>query len=165
MLHERVDPLGARKREKLLAIYNGANAFGDIAKEYIDKMVAEGRADTTTTKANWLLEQLKPIAGQAVADLKPIDVLAALKRIEARGKYETARHCRSFASRVFRYEVAHRSGRGRSDRRSAWGADHAKDKAPWCFDRSRLAHDRIDATQRERQMEPGCNRTLACPCR
>lgn len=61
-LHEGVDLLGARKREKLLAIYNGANSFGDIAKEYIDKMVAEGRGDTTTTKANWLLEQLKPIA-------------------------------------------------------------------------------------------------------
>ena len=61
-LHEGVDPLGARKREKLLAIYNGANSFGDIAKEYIDKTVAEGRGDTTTTKANWLLEQLKPIA-------------------------------------------------------------------------------------------------------
>ena len=30
----------------------------DIAKEYIDQMVAEGRADTTITKANWLLDRL-----------------------------------------------------------------------------------------------------------
>ena len=112
-LYEGVDPLAERKREKLLAIYNAANTFGDLAKEYIDKMVAEGRADTTTTKANWLLEQLAPIAGQAVADLKPIDVLAALKRIEAKGKLETARRCRSFASRVFRYAVA--TGRAETD--------------------------------------------------
>src|SRR3546814_13513911 len=40
-------------------------------------------------------------------------VLAALKRIEAKGKYETARRCRSFAGRVFRYAVA--TGRGESD--------------------------------------------------
>ena len=78
-------------------------------------MVAEGRAGTTTTKANWLLEQLEPIAARPAADLKPLDVLAALKRIEAKGKHETARRCRSFASRIFRYAVA--TGRGEADPR------------------------------------------------
>lgn len=112
-LRDGVDPLAERKREKLVAVYNAANTFGDVAKEYIDKMVAEGRADTTTTKANWLLEQLAPLATRALADLKPIDVLAALKRIEAKGKHETARRCRSFAGRVFRYGVA--TGRAETD--------------------------------------------------
>ncbi|MBB5684014.1 integrase [Sphingobium boeckii] len=112
-LHEGVDPLAERKRDKLIAIYKAANTFGEVAKEYIDKMVAEGRADATTTKANWLLEQLGPIANNAVADLKPIEVLAALKRIEAKGKHETARRCRSFSSRVFRYAVA--TGRAEAD--------------------------------------------------
>lgn len=107
------DPLAERRREKLVAAFNAANTFGDIAKEYIDKMVAEGRADTTTTKANWLLEQLAPIAKRPVSELKPVEVLAALKRVEAKGKYETARRCRSFASRVFRYAVA--TGRGETD--------------------------------------------------
>lgn len=107
------DPLAERKHGKLVAAFKAANSFGDVAKEYIDKMVAEGRADTTTTKANWLLEQLAPIAARPVADLKPIDVLAALKRLEAKGKHETARRCRSFASRVFRYAVA--TGRGETD--------------------------------------------------
>ena len=67
----------------------------------------------TTAKASWLLEQLEPIARCAVADLKPVEVLAALKRIKAKGKHETARRCRSFASRVFRYGVA--TGRGETD--------------------------------------------------
>jgi len=69
-------------------------------------MVREGRADTTTTKANWLLKQLRPISTVAIVELKPVDMLAALKRIEAKGKHETARRCRSFSSRVFRYAVA-----------------------------------------------------------
>lgn len=112
-LREGVDPLAERKREKLIALYNAANTFGDVAKQYIDKMVAEGRADTTTTKANWLLEQLVPIAASAISELKPVDVLAALKRIEAKGKHETARRCRSFASRVFRFAVA--TGRAETD--------------------------------------------------
>ena len=112
-LSEGVDPLAERKRDKLLATYNAANAFGDVAREYIEKMVAEGRADATTIKANWLLEQLAPIGDRPVADLKPVDVLAALKRVEAKGKYETARRCRSFASCVFRYAVA--TGRAETD--------------------------------------------------
>ncbi len=107
------DPLAERKHDKLIAAFNAGNSFGDIAREYIDKMVAEGRADTTTTKANWLLEQLAPIANRPVTDLKPLDVLAALKRLEAKGKHETARRCRSFASRIFRYAVA--TGRGETD--------------------------------------------------
>ncbi len=112
-LQDGVDPLAERKREKLVAQYNAANSFGDIAREYIDKMVREGQAVSTTTKANWLLEQLLPICNHPIADLKPVDVLAALKRIEAQGKHETARRCRSFAGRVFRYAVA--TGRGESD--------------------------------------------------
>jgi len=113
MLESGSDPLAERKHDKLVAAFKVANSFGDIAKENIDKMAAEGRADTTITKANWLLDQLAPIAARPAADLKPLDVLAALRRIEAKGKYETARRCRSFASRIFRYAVA--TGRGETD--------------------------------------------------
>jgi len=112
-LDNRVDPLANRKREKLIAVYQAANTFGDMAKEYLEKMVGDRRAETTISKAHWLLEQLKPIADQPITLLKPVDVLAALKRLEAHGKHETARRCRSFASRVFRYAVA--TGRGETD--------------------------------------------------
>ena len=112
-LAEGLDPAAERRREKLTAAFKAANNFGDVAKEYIEKMVADGRAETTTVKANWLLAQLKPIAAMPVSDIKPIEVLAALKKLEARGKRETARRCRSFASRVFRYAVA--TGRGEVD--------------------------------------------------
>lgn len=116
------DPILERRRAKLAAAFSASNSFGDIAKEYIEKMVADGRAETTTVKANWLLEQLKPISKMPVADIKPIEVLGALKKLDARGKHETARRCRSFASRVFRYDGA------RGD-----GADFS---VPWRIDRS-----------------------------
>ena len=112
-LDNGVDPSANRKREKLIAVYQAANTFGDMAKEYLEKMVGDRRAETTISKAHWLLEQLKPIADQPITLLKPVDVLAALKRLEAHGKHETARRCRSFASRVFRYAVA--TGRGETD--------------------------------------------------
>lgn len=54
-----IDPLLERKREKLVARFSAANTFGEIAKEYIDKRVAEGQSEATTQKANWLLDQVK----------------------------------------------------------------------------------------------------------
>lgn len=71
MLEAGGDPLAERKHDKLVAAFKAANSFGDVAKEYIDKMVAEGRAGTTITKANWLLGQLAPIAARPVADRSP----------------------------------------------------------------------------------------------
>lgn len=44
-LEAGTDPLLERKREKLTAAFSAANTFGDIAKEYIDKRVAEGQSD------------------------------------------------------------------------------------------------------------------------
>ena len=63
-LRDGVDPAAERKREKLIALYNAANTFGDVAKQYIDKMVAEGRAEATTSEG-------EVAAGAARADRSP----------------------------------------------------------------------------------------------
>jgi integrase len=107
MLEDGKDPSLERRRERLVASINAENTFGGIAREYIQhKMIGEQRAEVTVAKARWLLEQLNPLANMPVAEIRPAEVLGALRRIEAKGKYETARRCRSFASRVFRYAVA-----------------------------------------------------------
>ncbi|MFL9839834.1 integrase arm-type DNA-binding domain-containing protein [Sphingomonas sp. ST-64] len=111
-IRDGVDPITERKRQTL-ARSKAPNTFGEVAKEYLQKMNAQGRAQTTTAKAGWLLEQLRSLHDRPIADLKPVDVLAVLKRIEAKGKLETARRCRSFAGRVFRYGFA--TGRAESD--------------------------------------------------
>lgn len=50
LLSEGLDPAMERKRDKLVAAFKAANSFGDVAKEYIEKMVADGRAEATTVK-------------------------------------------------------------------------------------------------------------------
>jgi len=114
-LDEGMDPAIERKREKVAARISAANTFAAVAREYIDtKMVGEGRAEATISKARWFLEQLEPAIGaMPVAEVDPQLLLAALKRLEAKGRLETAKKCRSFASRVFRYGVA--TGRCKSD--------------------------------------------------
>jgi len=100
------DPAIERRQAKLVAALAAETTFVSVAREFIEKRASEGLAQSTIDKNLWYLEQLKPILSLPVGEIRPADLLAALKRIEARGKLETAKRCRSFASRVFRYAVA-----------------------------------------------------------
>lgn len=102
------DPALDKKKEKMHAEFLHATTFNDIAREYIDEiMVKNGRAQATIIKAEYFLRQLFPALGKRALDsIEPFEILTALKRLEAKGKHETAKKCRSFASRVFRYGVA-----------------------------------------------------------
>ena len=114
ILRNGIDPGVERKRAKQTALDNAANNFGAVAAEFIEqKLVKEGKAAVTIAKARWLLLQMKPIADQPLVDIKPADVFRVLRRLEGQRKHETAKRCRSFTSRVFRYAAA--TGRAESD--------------------------------------------------
>jgi integrase len=113
-LRDGIDPGVERKRAKLTARFNVANTFRAVAEEYIEhKLVKEGRAAVTVEKAKWLLLQMKPIWDQPLVEIKPAEVFGVLRRLEGQRKHETAKRCRSFTSRVFRYAAA--TGRAESD--------------------------------------------------
>jgi len=118
-LSEGIDPSLDRKKAKAAAQFEAANTFAVIAVEYIEeKMAGEGRAEGTLKKARWFLKLLSPAIGKMpVTDVDPQMLLAALRKLEAKGNYETAKKCRSFASRVFRYAIW--TGRGEHDPTSA----------------------------------------------
>ncbi len=107
MLAEGMDPALERKRHKAAAKFNAENTFERVAEEYISKKQADGLAEATIAKARWFLDLLRPAIGSmAVGEVDPQMLLAALKKLEGKGNYETAKRARSFASRVFRYAVA-----------------------------------------------------------
>ena len=113
-VRDGIDPGVERKNAKLTARFNAANTFGAVAEEYIEhKLVKEGRAAVTVEKAKWLLLQMKPIWEQPLVEIKPAEVFGVLRRLEGQRKHETAKRCRSFTSRVFRYAAA--TGRAESD--------------------------------------------------
>ncbi|WP_298286178.1 DUF4102 domain-containing protein [Novosphingobium sp.] len=113
-IEQGLDPTIERPREKAAAKFNAENSFEQVASEYLAKMEREGRADTTVIKAKWFLSLLKPAIGRMpVGNVDPQMLLAALKKLEAKGNYETAKKARSFASRVFRYAVA--TGRAKAE--------------------------------------------------
>lgn len=83
------------------------DTFRSIAEEYVEKLKKEGRADRTISKVKWLLDFAYPTIGdKCIREIDPATVLTALRRVEVRGRYESARRLRSTIGTVFRYAIA-----------------------------------------------------------
>lgn len=114
LLREGIDPAQRRKLDKLAAqLVNGAT-FAAIADEVIAKMTQEKRAEATLTKTRWLIDFARPdIGSRPVSEITAPEILAVLRKVEDRGRYETARRLRSVIGGVFRYAIA--TGRATAD--------------------------------------------------
>jgi integrase len=105
-LGEGRDPSAAKRLTKLLEA-TGDDRFRAVAAEYVAKLRRENRSEATIDKVEWLLSFADPaLGGLAVRAIKPIEILAVLRQVEARGKHETARRLRSTIGAVIRYAVA-----------------------------------------------------------
>lgn len=104
------DPSREKQRRAVQAKEEAGNTFGLVATEYIDKRKNDGKAawaSATANKNEWLYAQLAPSLGAIpIADIEPLEVLAAVRKIEARGNLETARRALQLASGIFRHAVA-----------------------------------------------------------
>lgn len=78
-----------------------------MAEEWVAKCEREERAPITLEKIRWLLGMAYPMIGTLpISKITPQEVLAVLRKVEATGRYESARRMRSVLSRVFRYGIA-----------------------------------------------------------
>lgn len=109
-LTDGVDPSVQRKLDKRARVIT----FRLVAEELLTKMQREGRAQATLTKTRWLLEYaFAGIGERPIAKVTALELLDVLRKIEARGNYETARRLRSTCGMVFRYAIA--TGRAERD--------------------------------------------------
>jgi integrase len=104
LLANGIDPSTQRRLDK--QITSTGNKFKAVAEEVLAKLEKEGRTDVTLTKKRWLLDFAYP-------EITAPEVLSVLRRVEARGRYETARRLRSTCGTIFRYAIA--TGRAERD--------------------------------------------------
>ena len=106
LLADGFDPGSDKRRKAAAAIIAAGNTFKAVADEFIDKLERDGRAQATMVKTKWLAAQLEAdLATRPIAEIEPVEILAVLKRIERRGKHESAKRVCEFASRVFKYAI------------------------------------------------------------
>jgi integrase len=106
LLTKGIDPSQAKKEAKA-ARAESATTFRAVAGEFLILQQRNGRAAVTLQKAEWLLDFAYPTLGdRQIRDIRPPEVLDVLKKVEIRGRYETARRLRSTIGCVFRFAIA-----------------------------------------------------------
>lgn len=106
LLHNGTDPSEQRRLDRLAAEMEARKTFGLVAEEYIERMKANGAAETTISKTRWLLNDLaSPLADRPVRKISAAEILAILKRVERSGRRETAHRLRGVIGSVFRYSI------------------------------------------------------------
>jgi integrase len=103
LLRRGVDPSVARKAEKNA----GANSFEAVAREWMARSGSKWRPSYAEKVVSRLERDIFPWIGkQSVKNLRSKDLLACLRRIEARNAHETAHRACENISWVFRYAIA-----------------------------------------------------------
>ncbi|CAH0356251.1 integrase arm-type DNA-binding domain-containing protein [Sphingobium sp. CECT 9361] len=108
------DPFEVRKANVREAKAKLEETFKAIAVEWLSRLEIEGRAPATLQKLRWLLDLSYPLIGnRPIADLTALELLEVLRKVEVRGRYETANRLRSTFGTIFRYAIV--TGRAQRD--------------------------------------------------
>ncbi len=101
------DPSRAKQDTKRVEKESTRHTFRAIAAELVKKKRSENKADATIVKLEWLLGMANEVIGdRPIREISAAEVLAVLRKFEARGIHETANRLRSKIGAVFRYAIA-----------------------------------------------------------
>lgn len=102
------DPSAVRRSERLQAKQSADLTFEAIARAWLATQQRK-LATTTYDKAVATLENnvFPWLGSRPIAEIDPPELLAVLKRVEARGAHETAHRVKERCGQVFRYAIAH----------------------------------------------------------
>jgi integrase len=110
LVRDGCDPSAKRQAERAAR----ADTFEALAREWLEVQAKSLGARTFLKKTERFEAFVFPYLGKKpITEIKAPEMLAVLKRIEARGKHETAHRVRSECGNVFRYAVA--TGRAEQD--------------------------------------------------
>lgn len=106
LLAQGCDPSQQRKLNKLTTILKSENTVRVVALEWLDNQASKLAAITHNKIKRAFENYLFPSLGALpIADVTAIHLLAALRKLEAQGKYETAHRLRAWSGAVFRHAI------------------------------------------------------------
>lgn len=109
-----IDPGEVRKATKAARAEIAANSFEVVSREWIGKQRNAWTPANTEVVTRQLENNVFPwIGNRPIAELKPPELLAVLRRMEERGVLESAHRVRTICGQVFRYAIA--TGRAERD--------------------------------------------------
>jgi hypothetical protein len=116
LLAAGMDPAASKRDQKQQAQLNAENTFEAVAREWHTHNMEKWTPLYGAEILNRLERDIFPDLGKRpIADIQPLTVLAALRKIEKRGANDMARRAMHYCSQVFRYAIV----TGRADRNPA----------------------------------------------
>ncbi|EMG7438420.1 tyrosine-type recombinase/integrase [Escherichia coli] len=104
---EGKNPSEVRKEQKLALRIQSENAFEKIAREWHQMKSAKWSAGYASDIIEAFQNDIFPYVGtRPVGEIKPLELLNVLRKIEKRGALEKMRKVRQRCSEVFRYAIA-----------------------------------------------------------
>jgi integrase len=116
-LREGIDPSFAKKAKRMLLDHRATDSFGSVAEEWYQKQLGEWSTSYASRVHTWIEKELAPISNVPIVLVTAPLLLAALRKVEARGAVETAHRVKRCAGQILRYAIA----TGKAER------DHAAD--------------------------------------
>lgn len=106
LIAKGVDPAQQRNDSKRLAADKLANTFEKIAREWYANKVPTWSERTSKNMIQRLEADIFPeIGNKPIGELKHLDVIAALRKIEQRGASEIAHRMKAVCAQIFSYAV------------------------------------------------------------
>src|ERR1700694_2206919 len=107
LLSKSIDPSAQRKIDRGAAKIARTNTFKLVAAELLKKFEQDGDDPKTLDKKRWMLGfAYAELGDRPVTEIKAPELLDVLRKIERRGRHDTARRLRSLTGRVFKYAIA-----------------------------------------------------------
>ena len=101
LLSRDIDPSAQRKLDRLAAQQAAGNTFELVVEDWLSRAEIEGRSPATLKRNRYCLKYVLPTIGKRpISEITAPEILIALRKIEARGRYETARRTRSLCGRI-----------------------------------------------------------------
>jgi integrase len=106
LIAQDIDPMTQRKAEKAAKLIACANSFDAVAAEWLAKRGPKSESGDARLK-RILEKDLSPAIGsRPISEITPPELLSALRKIETRGAFETAKKAKQTAGQIFRFAVA-----------------------------------------------------------
>jgi integrase len=101
---EGIDPVGAKKLQKLKANISEDSTFKFVALDWFNKQSPNWSASHATRTKRNLVKDLCPFIGnRAMSEIQPLELLAAVLKVEERGSLETAKRVLDTAGQVWNF--------------------------------------------------------------
>jgi len=109
LLANGIDPGAVKKAQKVAVLASEENCFEIVACEWHAKFSGQWSPGHAATIMDRLTRDVFPWLGnKPVSEVRPLDLLAILRRVEGRGALETAHRIRTICGQVLRYATATR---------------------------------------------------------